>query len=226
MVLQIPKDYILILSGVPCIGKTTTAYNIVKNLPEFRRVSELDIIRTIVRAVIKNFEHKEYIDKNIIEKHYLDLFDSVSENDFAKVKQQSKILLPYIQEIISRQQLRKIPTIIEGSSFIPSTCFYNNAPIEGFQNNVVFINLYISDINEHLRRRVNRCKEREYLLTKEEIKQEIIIIREKKNLEMHMETLALSEKNNKIYSVDISKMNEDEVLKNIVRIIRLSLVKH
>lgn len=36
--MQVPKDAILMLSGVSCVGKTTAAYEIVKNYPEFRRV--------------------------------------------------------------------------------------------------------------------------------------------------------------------------------------------
>ena len=57
--MQIPGNFILMLSGVPCVGKTTTAYNILKYQPEFRRVSELDIVRTIVRATIRNIENPE-----------------------------------------------------------------------------------------------------------------------------------------------------------------------
>ena len=48
--MYIPKDAILMLSGVSCVGKTTTAYEIVKNYPEFRRVSEYDLMRTVVRT--------------------------------------------------------------------------------------------------------------------------------------------------------------------------------
>ena len=48
--MHVPKDAILMLSGVSCVGKTTAAYEIVKNYPEFRRVSEYDLLRTIVRT--------------------------------------------------------------------------------------------------------------------------------------------------------------------------------
>ena len=60
----IPKDTILMLSGVTCVGKTTTAYEIVKNYLEFRGVSECDLIRTIVRTIYKHLSEEVYVDKD------------------------------------------------------------------------------------------------------------------------------------------------------------------
>ncbi|MCH5179981.1 MAG: hypothetical protein J1F32_02060, partial [Erysipelotrichales bacterium] len=34
------------------MGKTTTAYNIIKNYPVFKRVAEVDLIKTILRTVL------------------------------------------------------------------------------------------------------------------------------------------------------------------------------
>ncbi len=118
------------LSGVPCVGKTTTAYNILKYQPDFRRVSELDLIRTIIRAVIRNIENSKYVDKEMLQGQYEELFYSLSERDLSDCKKQSTLLIPYVREIVARQQRRNIPTIIEGLSIIPSTYFSNNQPIK------------------------------------------------------------------------------------------------
>lgn len=217
--LNIPKDCILILSGVPCVGKTTTAYNILRSFPEFRRVSELDIIRTVVRSVINTLERKEQINKDILQKHYSALFKSLSEEDLSVAKQQSKLLIPYVREIVSRQQKRKIPTIIEGTSIVPSTYFCNGHPINGFENNVIFINLYLSDENEHIQRRISRCKEREYSASDFMSKEKIIKVRREKNHMLHYETMELSQKCNKVFSIDVAKMNQEAVVEEILRIV-------
>ena len=62
--MDIPKDTILMLSGVSCVGKTTTAYEIVKNYSEFRRVSEYDLIRTVVRTAYEHLADEAYIKMN------------------------------------------------------------------------------------------------------------------------------------------------------------------
>ena len=80
--MRIPKDAILMLSGVSCVGKTTTAYEIVKNYPEFRRVSEYDLIRTVVRTSYEHLADETYINKNELIDKYKALFESVTDNDF------------------------------------------------------------------------------------------------------------------------------------------------
>ncbi|MDO5602219.1 MAG: hypothetical protein Q4G07_05565, partial [Oscillospiraceae bacterium] len=207
---MIPQDLILILSGVPCVGKTTTAYNLIKNISEFRRVSELDIIRTVVRATIKNLAKDPEAEAALVQDKYKALFSSLAENDLDIAKQQSCLLIPYVKEIVCRQQRRKIPTIIEGASIIPSTYFENGYPIKGFEKNILFINLFLSNGTEHYNRRVKRCLERDYKKSNDSIKEEIEIIRKNKNLELHCETVELSKTATNVFSIDIANMNEFE----------------
>lgn len=207
------------LSGVPCVGKTTTAYNILKYQPDFRRVSELDLIRTIIRAVIRNIENSKYVDKEMLQGQYEELFYSLSERDLSDCKKQSTLLIPYVREIVARQQRRNIPTIIEGLSIIPSTYFSNNQPIKGFEKNVFFINLFLSDEQEHIQRRYNRCKEREYQDTKSQVKEQVANIRNSKNLELHEETSELSKNVKNVASFDVSNMNQDSVTRKILGIL-------
>lgn len=219
MAVHIPSDCILMLSGVPCVGKTTTAYNILKLAPEFRRVSELDIIRTVIRSVFRTLEDGDYLNKEVVQEHYAALFNSLSEKDLPEAKQQSKLLIPFIKEIVDRQQKRKIPTIIEGSSIVPSTYFLNNKPIEGFEHNVIFINLYLSDENEHVQRRIHRCIERENTNRISSVQDKVSRIRKSKNYSLHHETLELSKGTNRVYSIDTADMNQDAVVDKILQII-------
>lgn len=219
---MIPQDLILILSGVPCVGKTTTAYNLIKNISEFRRVSELDIIRTVVRATIKNLAKDPEAEAALVQDKYKALFSSLAENDLDIAKQQSCLLIPYVKEIVCRQQRRKIPTIIEGASIIPSTYFENGYPIKGFEKNILFINLFLSNGTEHYNRRVKRCLERDYKKSNDSIKEEIEIIRKNKNLELHCETVELSKTATNVFSIDIANMNEFELLNNVAEIIHNS----
>ena len=50
MYLQVPKDTIVFISGVPGSGKTTVAYELFKNYCDYRIVEETDIIREILRG--------------------------------------------------------------------------------------------------------------------------------------------------------------------------------
>lgn len=219
MSLNIPKDFVLILTGVPCVGKTTTAYNLIRKYTEFKSVSEIDILRTMARCIIKDIETKtSVISASNLKTVYSSLFKSVTNGDFTDLKQQSEILLNPIREIVKRQQDRKIPTIIEGTSVIPSTFFKNGQPIEGFKKNIIFINLYLSDINEHIQHRKARCMEREYAKS-ESLTEKINIIRNNKNDILHKETLELGRTAQNVFSIDIAHMSQEEVVGKISKII-------
>jgi len=217
--MNIPNDLTILLSGVPCVGKTTTAYNLIKKYPAFRRVSELDIIRTVIRSVIKNLETKNVLSHEDLQSNYSALFEALSEQDLSVSIEQSKLLLPYIADIVRRQQYRRMPSIIEGSCIVPSTFFDQGNPKPGFENNVYFINLYLSNIEEHIARRIERCAERKKYEETTASREKIIRIRNTKNLQLHEDTLNLSMINNKVYSFDISHMSQNEVIENIIKIV-------
>lgn len=214
---KIPNDLILIISGVSCVGKTTAAYNILKKHPCFKRVSELDVFRALIRSTIEEFE-EEYncIDDNIIKERYESLFKSITYGDLKTMKEQSNVLLNYIRIIVKRQQSRKIPTIIEGQSIVPSVFFNNFLPVNGFQKNIVFVNLYLSDEMIHTQRRVKRCIERKYNENYNITKEKISRIRYNKSYLLHQETLLLSNKINNVFSIDITNLNEEDVVEEIM----------
>ena len=92
-------------------------------------VSEVDIIRTIVRTSIENLDIADSAIKNKIYFDNKAMFESLASSSLEIAKAQSKLLIPYIKEIINRQQRRNVPTIIEGAGIIPSMYFPNNHPL-------------------------------------------------------------------------------------------------
>ena len=67
----LPNDLIVLISGVPGVGKTTISYELLKEHEEFRLVEETDIIREILRG------YNEYLE-NI---HDTPLNDVIYEHD-------------------------------------------------------------------------------------------------------------------------------------------------
>lgn len=49
-----PNDLIILISGASCVGKTTVAHYLLKLFPAFRNVTEMDIIRTAARSILKD----------------------------------------------------------------------------------------------------------------------------------------------------------------------------
>lgn len=202
--MYIPKDTILLLSGISCVGKTTTAYEILKRYPEFRRVSELDIIRSVVRVALEEFASEEGINKECLIGKYKSLFESLTDSDLETAKKQSRMLIPYVKEIVLRQQRRKIPTIIEGAGIIPSVFFPNDQPLNWLTDKVIFINLYLPDEDEHTNRRQLRSLERDYGENIIESKSIVKKARTEKNRMLHTETAELSRHFPNVFSIDIS----------------------
>lgn len=216
--MNIPKDTILMISGVSCVGKTTTAYEIIKKYTVFRRVSEADIVRTVIRT---SYEHiTEIFEPSInLVNEYDTLFKSISNNDFATTKLQSKQLLPYIKEIILRQQRRKIPTIIEGAGIVPSTYFPDNKPLKWLTDHVIFVNLYLASEEEHVIRRQSRSEERDYNEDIRKTQELILRFRKEKNELLNEEALMLHQLYNNVFSLDVSNASSSKVADMIMKCI-------
>lgn len=210
---------ILVLTGVSCVGKTTTAYEIIQRNSIFRRVSELDIIRAILRTNVSEMKSYGYITEEQVSKRYEALFSSLTFSDYGCAKKQSEILLPYVKEIILRQQRRKIPTVIEGAGIVPSTYFPNNVPLEWLNEYVIFVNLHLASEQEHLVRRYSRCLERNYEYNKSTNQSIVNNIRENKSQVLHSETSVLSKKISNVFSVDVTGLSSKEVSEHIIELL-------
>ena len=217
--MHVPKDAILMLSGVSCVGKTTAAYEIVKNYPEFRRVSEYDLLRTIVRTAYEYLAEETCIEKDELISKYKALFESITSSSYEITKLQSEQLLPYVKEIILRQQRRHIPTIIEGTGIIPSTYFPNNQPLAWLSNHVVFINLYISDKAEHILRRQSRLAERDYHESASKTERIISQSRAEKNQLLHTQAIKLHQTFKNVFSLDVSNCTPNNMANIIMELV-------
>ena len=217
---KISDDTILILSGIPCVGKTSVAYKIIQQYPDFRRVSEMDMVRTIIRAVLNNLINDSILAEDIIKQEYSDLFETLTVSDLNTTKLQAQKLMPYVKEIILRQQRRKIPSIIEGSGIIPSLFFPNGTPVEWLNSNIIFVNLYISDDNEQKKRRHTRYIERKYTSDYSEIEKREAVVMSEKNCELHTETVNLGKKFPNVFSIDTSYISLEEIAAEIIDIVK------
>ncbi len=213
---KIADNTVLILSGVPCVGKTSVAYKIIQKYSIFRRVSEMDIVRAVIRTVFNDLINESLLSQDIVDKYYSELFTSLTVSDLNTTKLQSQKLIPYIKEIILRQQRRKIPTIIEGSGIIPSLFFPEEKPLEWLNSNIVFVNLYISDAKEQKRRRNNRYFERGYASDYNEIIEREDLVMSDKNQSLHTETLSLSNIFPNVFSIDTALLTTDQISMKIM----------
>ncbi len=210
-------DTILILTGIPCIGKTTTAYQIIRQFPFFQRVVEMDTVSDTVRATLNNLIEDKLLRKDTADGEYSALFESITIRDLDVTKLQAEKLLPYVKSLVLRQQKRKLPTIIEGAEIIPTQFFPDNKPLEWLNENVIFINLYISDEREQRKRRNNRYSERKYPSEYDEIiRQEALVVKEK-NLALHTETLRLAAARPNVFSLDISDLSPEKLAERIMQ---------
>ena len=206
----IPNDTILILTGVPCIGKTTTAYEITRRYPTFQRAVEMDIVSDTVRRVFK---------QNLLEKDAPALFESITVQDLEVTKSQAKILLPYVKELVLRQQKRKLPTVLEGAEIIPSLFFSAGKPVEWINERVLFVNLYASNEQEQKNRRKARYLERNYPAEYDEIIRRESLVMWEKNERLHLETLTLASQFPNVFSVDISNLPPTPLAEKILQIV-------
>lgn len=218
---KIPNTLVLFISGVSCVGKTAVAQNLIKICPDFRSISEMDIIRTIARSIVKDVALSNNISTSTIcEKELYDaLFKSTKQNDFRIYKQQASFFVNYVGDIVKRQQSRKIPSIIEGINIVPSLYFKNNKPIAGFETNIVFINLYLSDYSAHVQRRFARCQERGYPDTYDDAKSKVNLIANKKQEELIKETITLEKEVKNVFNIDTFNKSIEEVSNEILDII-------
>lgn len=207
---------VLIITGLPCIGKTTVAYELLKKFPQFRSVTEMDIIRTVIRKVVDDLEVKDYCNKENIKQNYEKLFRSLRECNYDTACEQSKQLVPFVKDIVFRQQRRNIPTIIEGAEIIPITYFDDNKKTCWMDENIIFIYLYITDEVEHKRRRINRCKDRGYDINEVKENEMVYKIRNEKHIRLLRDAQMLSKTNNNILTIDVSNSSVEEVCNLII----------
>lgn len=127
----LPNDLIILISGVPGVGKTTISYELLKTYKEFRLVEETDVIREVLRGYNTHLMHTYKIAPKEIYSHNLFL-------NYNMASEQCRIMKNCIINIIERQRRKGIPSIINGVHIIPEE-LYIFLP----HSNIIYLNLYV-----------------------------------------------------------------------------------
>ena len=127
----LPQNLVLLISGVPGVGKTTLSAELLKAYKEFRLVEETDVIREILRGYnCYLFYEYGFLQDNIYSHNRFLTYDMA--------KEQCRIMKNSIINIIQRQQRKEIPSIINGVHIIPEELYIHlKVP------NIIYINLYV-----------------------------------------------------------------------------------
>ena len=201
---ELPKGFILFISGVPGVGKTTISYELLKMFDEFRIVEETDIIREVLRG------YNEYInalfkDKALVLFEKIEIAHNTKFLRYDEAKRQCEYMKKSFEKIIGRQKRKGITTIINGVHIVPEILdgLYEN-------DNIVYINLYIN--NKHSL--FNRWEERDQ--TKYNLKN--LSIAFDTNVALFNSTCRLSKKSGNMFkNIDITDLSIGQTKTEVIR---------
>lgn len=201
---ELPKGFIVFISGVPGVGKTTISYELLKMFDQFRIVEETDLIREVLRG------YNEYI-KDTFKDKITPLFEEIEITHDTKflrydeAKKQCEYMKKSFEKIIGRQKRKGISTIINGVHIVPEVLdgLYEN-------DNIVYFNLFMN--NKHsLFDRWNERDPAKY--TKENLS-----IAFQTNLALSISTRELSEKSGDIFNdIDITDLSIGQTKAEIIK---------
>lgn len=137
--LSIPDGFVLFISGVPGVGKTTISYELLKKISAFRIIEETDLIREILLGYNEYLKKEFNNQKTSSVLNEINIADHMQLLSYDDAKMQCLIMKKSIEQIIRRQQRKGIATIINGVHIVPEI-LYDISP-----NNGVFLNLYVTD---------------------------------------------------------------------------------
>lgn len=195
----LPDDLIVLISGVPGVGKTTISYELLKLYEEFRLIEETDIIREILRG------YNEHLEKV----HSISFEDTIYEHDiflsYDMAKQQCQLMKNSIINIIKRQQRKGIPSIINGVHIIPEELYLSiKSP------NILYINLYVDSekvLWNHLKTR-----------NPQKYKPDCIPLLYKTNIDLNNSLYHIPSNLYKVYSINVSNLTVKDTLSTISKI--------
>ncbi|MBQ3757410.1 MAG: AAA family ATPase [Oscillospiraceae bacterium] len=134
---SIPGDFVLFISGVPGVGKTTLSYELLKNYNAFRIIEETDLIREVLRGY-NDYLLEEHDEFRVHKSSLPCITDHTHLLSFQEAKEQCRIMTKSFERIVSRQKRKHIPTIINGVHVVPEVL------AEIAIDNIAFIDLYVS----------------------------------------------------------------------------------
>lgn len=199
--IDIPDGFIVFISGVPGVGKTTISYELLKRFDKFRIIEETDLIREVLRGYNKFLINEYGSDISFI-------FDKINITDHTKLLsldeaiEQCQFMKNSFEEIIARQQRKGIATIINGVHIIPEIL---NGIAKNY--NIIYINLYVNNEQELYQRILNR-NPTSYML------KHIPFIFNTNN-DLYLSTDKLIKKTSNIFNIDITDLSIDDTIEKI-----------
>ena len=200
---RIPNGLILLISGVPGVGKTTVSYNLLKQLPEFRIIEETDILRDALRGYNAMLFEKYGTALEEILKD-TEIYSNQKLLSFSEAKQQCLLMKTSIEYIIARQQRKGICTIINGVHIVPEALaeLLNNPLIR-------FVNLYVSN-EEKLQERLGKRDPNSYML-------EHITFIYNTNIDLLNSTQKLADVHkHSIFNIDVTSLDVDMTIQQVL----------
>lgn len=210
---DIPKGYIVMISGVPGSGKTTISYNLLKQFSGFRIIEETDLIREVLLG------YNDFLKKsnpNISEMiNDINITDHNVLLSLNEAKQQCRIMKSSIEKIVERQKRKGIPSIINGVHIIPST-------LNGLckNNKMIYINLYVNN-KESIYNRIYNRDPNSYMLNNIEF-----IYNSGKDL--FYDTMKLEENDSHFLfnNIDVTNLTINETIDKIVCVMKKNILSN
>lgn len=208
--ITIPDGFIIFISGVPGMGKTTISYELLKRYSKFRIIEETDLMRETLRG------YNDYLRMKF--GNQVDfVFDNINITDhkklltFEEAKLQCEIMKQSLSQIVARQQRKGIATIINGVHIVPE------ALVDIMESQkTIFVNLYVTSQHEIYKRILGRDST-SYML-------ENIPFIFQTNTILHLSTERISEKHHNVFSIDVTSLSVVETVNQITNCIhQLSL---
>ncbi len=209
----IPEGFIVFISGVPGVGKTTTSYELLKRCSAFRIIEETDLIREILRG------YNAYLARTFpCQSHAIGEKIKISDHtkllSYIEAKEQCEFMFSSLEYIVGRQRRKGISSIINGVHIIPEML---NGLAEN--QNIIYINLYINNEQELYKRLKNRDPQ-SYML------KHIPFIFQT-NVDLYTRTAKLSKDFPYVFNnIDISKLTLDETIYKIMQLIHSRINGH
>lgn len=210
--IEIPEGFIVFISGVPGVGKTTISYELLKRFNTFRIIEETDLIREVLRG------YNSFLEQEFPRQSY-DILSKVKITDHTKLLsleeaiQQCNIMRSSFESIVDRQKRKGISSIINGVHIIPETL---NGLAEN--RNVIYINLYVTNEHALYNRLFNRNPE-SYMINH-------VSFIYKANMDLYTSTEKLSAKFPYLFNnVDVTELSVDETISKIMQLIECLISK-
>ncbi len=200
--INIPNGFIIFISGVPGVGKTTISYELLKRYSQFRIIEETDLIREVLRGYNEFLRDSFGSDISFI-------FDKIEITAHTKLlsleeaKEQCMYMKNSFEQIIARQQRKGISSIINGVHIIPEA-------LNGLagNNNIIYINLYIGN-EQKIYERIAKRNPTSYML-------DHIPFIYQTNRDLYLSTKELTTQTQHVFNIDITYLNIDETIEKII----------